>query len=958
MRKKASHLFIHAGLFLREHLFHGKLSPMNPIVIIDLETTGLDPQKDAIIEIAAIRFDGKRIDAEFETLVNPNRHIPEHITQLTGIDDAMVRNAPRIGEILGQLEEFCGDLPILGQNVRFDLGFLRRQRALPFNEAVDTYEMASVLLPSASRYNLGALGQLLGIPLSATHRAMDDVRVTLAVYQRLIDIAVGLPIDLLAEIVRMGEPLEWDGNFGFQEALWMRAREQVQAKKVRPGPSEAIQAEAESAPARPLGPVKEPAPLDAEEVASILEYGGPFSRYFETYEQRPEQVEMLRAVTNALSYSQHLMVEAGTGVGKSFAYLVPSALFAIQNNTRVVVSTNTINLQDQLISKDIPAVREALNIPLRAAVLKGRSNYLCPRRLEILRRQGPRDADEARVLAKTLVWTLTDWSGDRGNLNLNRPQERDVWMKLSAEDEACSGETCAGRMGGVCPFYRAKQAAQAAHILVVNHALLLSDVAAEGKVLPEYQYLVIDEGHHLESATTGAMSFRMSQADLERLVKEVGGSTSGVMGSFLRAVVDLVRPSEYAALANMVHRASDLAFRLENQARDFFFGLMEFMQYMQEGRPQSIYAFSTRILPATRTAQGWDAVEINWDATGETMRLLINVVADAYKAAAELYADGVQEIEDPLGSLSGLYRRLVEAETAISGMMHDPKPETIYWVEIQPQNKRLTLNTAPLRVGPLIQKYLWFEKESVILTSATLTAAGDFNYIRNTLMAEEAEELTLGSPFDYESSTLLFIPKDIPEPNAPGYEQAVNRTIAQTAIASGGRMLALFTSYAQLKRASQAMATMLRDHEIDIYEQGDGASPQALLESFKYSDRAILLGTRSFWEGVDVPGESLQVVVLTKIPFEVPSDPIVAARSETFDDPFGEYQVPEAILKFRQGFGRLIRSASDRGVVAILDRRVLTKQYGRLFLGSLPQCTARQGNVAELPKLTEKWLGV
>jgi ATP-dependent DNA helicase DinG len=192
---------------------------MNPIVIIDLETTGLDPQKDAIIEIAAIRFDGNRIDAEFETLVNPNRHIPEHITQLTGIDDAMVRNAPRIGEILGQLEEFCGDLPVLGQNVRFDLGFLRRQRALPFNEAVDTYEMASVLLPSASRYNLGALGQLLGIPLSATHRAMDDVRVTLAVYQRLIEIAAGLPIDLLAEIVRMGEPLEWDGTFGFQEAL-------------------------------------------------------------------------------------------------------------------------------------------------------------------------------------------------------------------------------------------------------------------------------------------------------------------------------------------------------------------------------------------------------------------------------------------------------------------------------------------------------------------------------------------------------------------------------------------------------------------------------------------------------------------------------------------------------------------------------------------------------------------
>lgn len=931
---------------------------MNSIVAIDIETTGLDPQKDTIIEIAAMRFNGNRIEDEFETLINPNRHIPENITQLTGIDDAMVRNAPRVGEVFGELENFCGDLPILGQNVRFDLGFLRRQRALIYNEAVDTYELASVLLPSASRYNLGALGQLLGIPLSATHRAMDDVRVTHAVYLRLLDIAAQLPLDLLAEIVRMGEPLEWDGNFGFQEALRIRAKEQVKAKKAKPGASGPIFAESESAPARPLGPVKDVAPLDADEVASILEYGGPFSRYFESYEQRPEQVEMLRAVTNALSYSQHLMVEAGTGVGKSFAYLVPSALFAIQNNTRVVVSTNTINLQDQLISKDIPTVRAALNIPLRAAVLKGRSNYLCPRRLDIMRRQGPRDGDEVRVLAKTLVWTLNDPSGDRGNLNLNRPQEKDVWMKLSAEDEACSSETCAGKMGGTCPFYRAKQAAQAAHILVVNHALLLSDVAAEGKVLPDYQYLVIDEGHHLEAATTGAMSFRMSQADLERLVKEVGGTSSGVLGNFLRVVVDLVRPADYAALSNMVHRASDLAFRLENQARDFFYGLMEFMQYMQEGRPQSLYAFSTRILPATRTAQGWDSIEISWDSAGETMRLLINVVSDAYKAASELYADGIQEIEDPLGSLSGLYRRLVEAETAISGMMHDPQPETIYWVEIQPQSKRLTLNTAPLRVGPMIQKYLWHEKEAVVLTSATLTAAGDFTYVRNTLLAEEADELTLGSPFDYEGSTLLFIAKDIPEPNAPGYEQAVNRAIAQTAIASGGRMLALFTSYAQLKRAAQAIGPHLRDQDIQIYEQGEGASPQALLESFKNTDRAVLLGTRSFWEGVDVPGESLQVVVITKIPFEVPTDPIIAARSETFDDPFGEYQIPEAILKFRQGFGRLIRSASDRGVVAILDRRVLTKQYGRLFLGSLPQCTARQGNAAELPKLTEKWLGI
>lgn len=934
---------------------------MTSIVSIDIETTGLDPQKDAIIEIGAVRFNAQRIEDEWSTLINPGRHIPEQITQLTGIDDSMVRNAPRIQEVLEELEEFVGASTVLGQNVRFDLGFLQRQRVLTLNPVVDTYELASVLLPTASRYNLGALGQLLGIPLPANHRALDDARVTHAVYERLMAMAVELPLELLAEIVRLGEPLEWDGNFAFLEALRIRAREQAKGRRAPSapqaddGPLFEEQEKGRKSPAPGL--VKTPVELDPEEVASVLEYGGPFSRYFESYEQRPEQVEMLKAVTKALSYSNHLMVEAGTGVGKSFAYLVPSALFAVENNTRVVISTNTINLQDQLIRKDIPDLRAALGLDFRAAVLKGRANYLCPRRLEAMRHHGPNTADEIRVLAKVLVWRLMSASGDRNELNLNRPQEKDVWMKFSAEDEGCSGENCAARMGGVCPFYRAKQAAQNAHILIVNHALLLSDVATGSKVLPEYQYLVIDEAHHLESATTGALSFRMSQQDFERMLREVGGTNSGVLGRLLNETRDVLRPSDYASFTQLVHRASDMSFRLDSQAKDFFYGLAEFIALQREGRPQGLYAYQERIQPHTRTARGWDNVELSWNNAGDTMRLLVNVVGEIYKGVSELYANGVEELEDPLGSLSNLYRRLSEAEISISSMIHEPTADLVYWIEVQPQNKRMTLNHAPLRVGPLIQKYLWHDKDCVILTSATLTAAGDFTYLRNVLMAEEADELTLGSPYDYESSTLLFVANDVPEPNAPGYENAINRGLIQLCRATGGRALVLFTSYAQLKRTSGAISGALSQDDIQVFEQGEGASPQALLEAFKSTERAVLLGTRSFWEGVDVPGDMLSVVVITKLPFEVPSDPLIAARSETFEDPFGEYQIPEAILKFRQGFGRLIRSASDRGVVAIFDRRVMTKMYGKLFIASLPACTLRQGTLNELPRLAEKWLG-
>jgi ATP-dependent DNA helicase DinG len=311
-----------------------------------------------------------------------------------------------------------------------------------------------------------------------------------------------------------------------------------------------------------------------------------------------------------------------------------------------------------------------------------------------------------------------------------------------------------------------------------------------------------------------------------------------------------------------------------------------------------------------------------------------------------------------MGTLSNVMRRLTESELAASGLMHNPTTDSIYWVEVNPRGERLSLNAAPLRVGPLVQKHLWHEKASVIMASATMTTHGEFGYVRNTLMAEEVDTLALGSPFDYESSTLLYVANDIPEPNAPGYQQALDRTLIATAKATGGRMLVLFTSYAALKKTAQAITGPLAREDIFVFEQGEGASPNALLESFKTTDQAVLLGTRSFWEGVDVPGDALSVVIITKLPFDVPSDPIIAARSELYEDSFNEYYLPESILKFRQGFGRLIRTASDRGVVAILDRRVLTKQYGRLFLESLPQCTARQGAFANLAKVAGQWLGM
>ena len=933
---------------------------MPTIVALDIETTGLDPQRDAILEIGAVRFNGRRIENEWSTLLNPGRPVPPFITQLTGITNEMVAQAPPIQAVLADLVDFVGNAPILGHNISFDLSFLNRYGILELNDVTDTYEMASVLLPDAGRYNLGALAQLLAVPLPATHRALDDALVTHGLYLRLNDMALDLPIELLAKIVRLGETLEWNGFKGFSEALRARTHETIKARQVPPksyhGPIFTNQFREAPPPLQAYGEFQA---LNVDEVAAVLEHAGAFSYHFPQYEYRPQQVEMLRAVTEALSKGRHLMVEASTGVGKSIAYVIPAALWAIKNNTRVVISTNTINLQDQLINKDIPEVRTALELDLRATVLKGRSNYLCPRRLEALRRRGPQTAEEMRVLAKVMVWLLKSTSGDRTELNLNGPREREVWMTISAEDEGCTTETCLQRTGGACPFFQARQAALNAHLLIVNHALLLADVATGNRVLPEYDYLIVDEAHHLEEATTNALSFRVSHYDIQGILRVLGGPKLGVLGWSLATLENLLNPSDFASFNQLVQRATDLAFQFETQARQFFDTIDHFLSEQRDGKPVGPYAHQERILPATRAQPAWGEVEIAWDEAQHTLQALLEILAQLARALAEKIDALPEEGMDIYSQLTDLYRRMDELQDNLNNLVFESQPDRIYWAEIKPDGHRLSLHAAPLHIGPLMERYLWHEKASVILTSATLTAAGEFDYLRGRLFAQDAYELALGSPFDFENAALLYIANDIPEPNdRRGYQRALEHGLIRLCQATAGRTLVLFTSYTQLRQTSQAISSLLAEKGIMVYEQGEGASPHALLENFRTTERAVLLGTRAFWEGVDVPGEALSVLVIVKLPFDVPSDPIIASRAETFEDPFSQYTLPEAILRFRQGFGRLIRTQYDRGVVAVFDRRLLTKRYGRAFTESLPPCSLRVGPLANLPKTAARWLNL
>jgi DNA polymerase-3 subunit epsilon/ATP-dependent DNA helicase DinG len=304
-------------------------------------------------------------------------------------------------------------------------------------------------------------------------------------------------------------------------------------------------------------------------------------------------------------------------------------------------------------------------------------------------------------------------------------------------------------------------------------------------------------------------------------------------------------------------------------------------------------------------------------------------------------------------------RSLADLFSNLNHMIFEPDPQRIYWAEFNARSGRTSLHTAPLEIGPLVERHVWREKESVILTSATLTTAGHFDYLRRRLRADDAEELALGSPFDFETATLLYLINDIAEPaDGQSYQRAVEKGLIGLCKATHGRALVLFTSNVQLRTTAKAIAEPLSAEGIQVLEQSEGASRQALLERFRTSEGAVLLGTRSFWEGVDVPGEALSALAIVRLPFDVPSDPIIAARAETFDAPFDEYSLPEAVLRFRQGFGRLIRTQTDRGVVIVFDRRILSKPYGRAFLDSLPACTVRAGRLADLPAAAARWLGV
>jgi DNA polymerase-3 subunit epsilon/ATP-dependent DNA helicase DinG len=940
-------------------------------VALDIETTGLDAERDAITEIGAVRFRDDELLDTWSTLVNPQRSIPLGVQRLTGITQQAVQNAPPISAVVPQLARFVGECPVVGHNVGFEFAFLQKHGVLLRNQRLDTFELAHVLLPKVTSYSLSALTQVLGLELKDHHRALSDATASKDLFLALLARGLEMDLGILQEINRTASHSQWPFKQLFQDlerqrsrtAFTSNIREQLLAKGELDDAALGLVLDHKEQ-LEPLHPAATQVGLDEEELAGMLSPGGLLAQRFPGYEHRPQQIEMLRAVAQAFNEGQQVLAEAGTGTGKSLAYLLPAIYFAVRNGRPVVVSTNTINLQDQLFNKDIPDLQKILPIPFKAALLKGRNNYLCLRRLALFRRSESLQAGEVQVLANILAWLPSTETGDSTELSL-RDHEYAIWSQVQAEQETCLGERCPHRRKGRCFLYRARRKAEAAHIVVANHALLLSDMMVANRVLPEYHHLIVDEAHHLEARATEQLGFAVNRGQAHALLASLAqASPSGQFRGFLHSVPQHFHGSSMPAETQKqvgVHVAR-LETWVEEASRcmqEFFDGLTFFTNdtlASESPKSTSNYDHQFLLTEGVRIQPDWSQVEILAENLYGTLQKVVQGLQTLQAGMSDLEDQGILQYEDLMQELRSRTEHVRQVQQQMRAIINEPESGGIYWLSIRAKDNEITLHSAPLRVAPLLEQNLFPKLETAVFTSATLCTAKEFSYIRERLGLKDAEVLTVDSPFDYHESTLLCLPEDMPEPSQPNYQGAVSRTITKLCLATGGRALILFTSHRQLQTTFYSISRELEEAGIAVTGQGLGGSRRQLLENFRNTPRSVLLGTRSFWEGVDVVGPALSCLVIVHLPFSVPSDPVFAARSRTFDDPFGEYAVPEAVLRFRQGFGRLIRSYHDRGVVVILDKRIQSKSYGVSFLKSLPKCTEYRGGLEGLPAMAARWI--
>lgn len=699
-------------------------------------------------------------------------------------------------------------------------------------------------------------------------------------------------------------------------------------------------------------------PLKAEQITSLLLPGEKISQKLSNYEHRPQQMEMINAVIEAFNNDKVALVEAGTGTGKTLAYLLPAIFWTSANRERVAISTNTINLQEQLLYKDIPFLRQVLLQKFKAVLVKGRGNYACLRKINSLQKDLKlyAEEDDEQMIVDIINWSYKTSDGSISDLNFIPPEQ--TWEKVKSETDLCLRSKC--RFFKRCFVNRARRELAQADLLIVNHHLLFSDLAlrrqlgpeSELSILPAYQRLILDEAHNLEDVVTSHFGSHITRIGLIRMLHRLYHLKKGGKGllpiikvklfqvraelseSTLGAIVNLI-DSQLIPQVQLVESAAEVAFEK----------IAEFISSQQSEKDAP--EFKLRITPEIQQNPGWKLLmQEEIKEIKAELHSLISQMEKLGKSLGRLKRETKDELEDQLLQLRATAGRFREVKALISNIFDIHEEGEIKWILAGGEKRRgkIELLTSPLIVADEMIERVFYPYGTVILTSATLTIGGNFNFIKARLGLDKLEEerlieLVLPSPFDYQKQAIIAIPSDVPSPRSQLFGEELPSFLLKTISITQGRAFILFTSFALLNSCFKQLHEPLRLMGITALKQGTEGRHK-LLERFKKDISSVLFATDSFWEGVDVEGEALQCVVLTKLPFKVPNDPVLEARMEYIEkqggNPFMELAVPLAVIKFKQGLGRLIRRKTDRGAIMILDKRIKEKNYGKAFLHSLP----------------------